>query len=262
MAVPLLVRLQSYMDPLFLLSISIAYLPLTLVSHPLLLVTSPSSFRSKWFESFWRVIGPKMAASEVQVDHIEELLSRAAGKVLELGPGAGDQMFHYKPGQIEVLYCAEPNVFLHGLLLQAAEKNGLGKKLVALEAGAQPASLLPALKQAGVISSTTSSLPEDGVFDTIVAVKSLCSAPQKQLAATVAVVQALLKPGGEFLFFEHVENNADSITKSYVWFIDWIWPVFMGGCRLTGKLDRVVLGMGGWDERKITTTDEFKGHEV
>ncbi|OAG35391.1 hypothetical protein AYO21_10463 [Fonsecaea monophora] len=262
MAVPLLVRLQSYFDPLVLLSISIAYLPLTLLSHPLLFVTSPSSFRSKWFENFWRVIGPKMAATETQINHIEEVLSRASGKVLELGPGGGDQMFHYKPGQIEVLYCAEPNVFLHGKLREAAEKHGLGKKLVALEAGAQPGSLLPALKKAGVIPSTASTLPENGVFDTIVAIKSLCSAPQKQLAATVAVVQALLKPGGEFLFFEHVENNADYITKSYAWLIDWIWPVFMGGCRVDGKIDRVVLGMGGWDERRVVTTGEFQGYEV
>src|ERR1700744_4609053 len=118
MGVPLLVRIQSYLEPLYLLSISIAYFPLTLLSHPFLLLTSPSTFRSKWFENFWRVIGPKMAASELQINHIEELLSRAKGKVLELGPGAGDQMFHYKPGSIAMLYAAEPNAFLHGTLVE------------------------------------------------------------------------------------------------------------------------------------------------
>ncbi|EXJ62755.1 hypothetical protein A1O7_03194 [Cladophialophora yegresii CBS 114405] len=203
-----------------------------------------------------------MAANEVQVKHIGELLSGAHGKVLELGPGAGDQMFHYKAGQIEMLYAAEPNAFLHGKLCEAAEKYGLRSKMVTLEAGAQPGSLLPALKGAGLIPSTTSSLLDEGVFDTVVAVKSLCSAPQKQLAATVAVVQALLKPGGEFLFFEHVDNSTDAITISYAWLVDWIWPVFMGGCRLNGKLDKVVLGMGGWEERTITTVGDFKGHEV
>ncbi|KAK5458159.1 hypothetical protein LTS15_004238 [Exophiala xenobiotica] len=261
MGVPLLVRLQAYIEPLFLLSISVVYLPITLLFHPLLLITSPSSFRSKWFENFWRVIGPKMAASEIQIDHIEELLSQAHGTVLELGPGAGDQMFHYKKTQIDTLYGAEPNAFLHPRLIEMAEKELWGK-FIPLEAGAQPGSLLPALKKAGLILSTTSSLPEEGVFDTIVAVKSLCSAPQDQLAATVAVVQALLKPGGEFLFFEHVENNTDSVTMSYAWLVDWIWPIFMGGCRLKGKVDKVVMGMGGWEERKITTIGDFKGHEV
>ncbi|KIW71178.1 hypothetical protein PV04_03374 [Phialophora macrospora] len=262
MGPPILVRLQTYLDPLFLLSISLFYFPITLLSHPFLLLTSPSSFQSKWFENLWRVLGPKMAANEVQVKHIEELLSRAHGKVLELGPGAGDQMFHYKAGQVEVLYAAEPNSFLHGKLGEAAEKYGLGSKIVTLEAGAQPGSLLPALKEAGLIPSIASSLPEEGLFDTIVTVKSLCSAPQEQLAATVAVIQALLKPGGEFLFFEHVDNSTDTITISYAWLMDWIWPVIMGGCRLNGKLDKVVLGMGGWDERTITTVGDFKGYEV
>ncbi|KAL6242728.1 hypothetical protein RBB50_010374 [Rhinocladiella similis] len=261
MGVPILTRLQAYFDPLVLLSISIGYLPITLLFHPLLFLTSPQSFRSKWFESFWRVIGPKMAASEIQVDHIEELLSRARGTVLELGPGAGDQMFHYKPNQIETLYGAEPNTFLHPKLIEVAEKKLWGK-FIPLEAGAQPGSLLPALKKANLLPSTASSLPEEGVFDTIIAVKSLCSAPQSELAATVAIVQALLKPGGEFLFFEHVENNTDSITMSYAWCIDWIWPVFMGGCRLKGKVDKIVLGMGGWEDRNITTIGDFKGYEV
>ncbi|KAJ9612277.1 hypothetical protein H2200_003874 [Cladophialophora chaetospira] len=203
-----------------------------------------------------------MAANEVQVVHIGDLLSRAQGKVLELGPGGGDQMYHYKPEQIEKLYAAEPNAFLHKTLVEAAEKKSLGGKIVVLDAGAEPGSLLPALKKAELIPSTSSTLPEEGLFDTIVAVKSLCSAPQSQLTAAVAIFQALLRPGGEFLFFEHVDNSTDSITMAYAWLVDWLWPVFMGGCRLDGKLDKVVLGMGGWDERQISTVGDFKGHEV
>ncbi len=87
MGVPPLVRLQAYIEPLFLLGISVFYFPMTLLSHPFLPLVSPSTFRAKWFENFWRVIGPKMAANEVQVEHIGELLSRAHGKVLEVGPG-------------------------------------------------------------------------------------------------------------------------------------------------------------------------------
>jgi SAM-dependent methyltransferase len=262
MGAPLLTRLHAYIEPLYLLIISIFYFPVTFFSHPLTLFFSPSKFRSIWFGNFWKVIGPKMAASEIQVNHIEELLSQARGKVLELGPGGGDQMFHYKPGQITELHAVEPNAFLHATLLQAAKEHGLGSKIVILEAGAEPGSLLPALKKAHLIPSTTSSLPDNGVFDTVVAVKSLCSAPRRQLAATVAIIQALLKPGGTFLFFEHVENNSDRTTMAYAWLVNWIWPLFMGGCRMDGKLDKVVLGMGGWDERRITTTGDFKGYEV
>jgi len=262
MSVPVLVRLQSYSDPWVLISLSFIYLVVTFLSNPFLLLTSPSTFRSKWFDNFWAVIGPKMAATPAQVNHIGDLLSRAHGKVLELGPGGGDQMYHYNPGQIERLYAAEPNAFLHSKLLQMAAKHELAGKLVPLEAGGQPGSLLPALKKAGLLSSTTSALPDQGVFDTIVTIKSLCSLPQNQLTATIAVVQALLKPGGQFLFFEHVNNNTDSITGWYVWLMDLLWPALMGGCRLDGKVDQVIQGMGGWDDRRISTVGDFQGHEV
>lgn len=199
-----------------------------------------------------------MAASPVQVDHIESLLKRAHGTVLELGPGGGDQMYHYDSTRIKRMLGAEPNGFLHAKLQQKATEAGI-EPYFAIEAGAQPPSLLPALKSAGVV---TGNLPDDGIFDTIVAVKSLCSAPQDQLYETVAVIQALLKPGGEFLFFEHLRNNDDRITQTYAWVVDRVWPMLMGGCRLDGKLDKVLMGMGGWDERDLHTIGEFKGHEV
>ncbi len=255
-------RLVNYVEPFMLFGISVVYLPITLFLHPLLLLTSPSAFRAKWFDAFWRVIGPKMAMSPLQVDHIESLLSRAHGTVLELGPGAGDQSFHFKPEKIRKMYGAEPNEFLHDKLLQKSKDAGLGGKYKALHAGAEPGSLLPALMKAGLIPSNSSGLPSEGVFDSIIAVKSMCSAPQKQLPATMAVIQALLKPGGEFLFFEHLGNKNDRITQGYAWLVNWVWPVFMGGCMLNGNLDDVIMSMGGWAKRDIETTGENKGYEV
>jgi SAM-dependent methyltransferase len=255
-------RLAAYTEPLILFGISLYYLPLTALFHPFLLITSPSAFRSKWFEAFWRVVGPMMAASPLQVDHIESILSRAHGTVLELGPGGGDQSYHLKPEKISRMYGAEPNTFLHDLLLQKSTDAGLGGKYTPLQAAAQPGSLLPALMAAGLIPSNSSGLPPEGVFDSIIAVKSLCSAPQAQLPATIAVIQALLKPGGEFLFFEHLGNNTDLITQGYTWLMDWVWPAVMGGCRLDGKLDAVINGMGGWAKKDIRPIGEYQGYEV
>jgi SAM-dependent methyltransferase len=203
-----------------------------------------------------------MAASPLQVDHIESLMSRAHGTVLELGPGAGDQSHHLKSDKILRVYGAEPNAFLHDLLLEKSKGAGLGGKYTPLTAAAQPGSLLPALMAAGLIPSNSSGLPPEGVFDSIIAVKSLCSAPQAQLPATIAVIQALLRPGGEFLFFEHLGNNSDIVTQGFAWLMNWVWPAFMGGCRLDGKLDSVIMGMGGWAKRDIRTTGEYKGCEV
>jgi SAM-dependent methyltransferase len=258
--VSLKARLLAYFEPTLLLLYSALYIPYTLLFSPHLVIR-PSAFRAKWFENYWLFLGPKMAASPLQVNHIDELLSRAQGLVLELGPGGGDQMYHYNASQIKMMYAAEPNGFLHEKLYVKAHEAGIGS-YNALEAGAQPTSLLPALRQAGLITSTTGTLPDEGIFDTIVAVKSLCSAPQNQLHDTAAVIQALLKPGGEFLFFEHMGNNEDTITRTYAWIADLVWPMLMGGCRLDGQLDKILLGMGGWDDRKLQTTGEFKGYEV
>src|SRR2546421_7924341 len=215
MGLNLKARWTAYTEPLYLLSISLLYLPVAALCHPFLLLKSPSAFRSKWFEVFWRAMGPKMAAAPLQVDNIESLLSRAHGVVLELGPGGGDQSYHFKPEKISWVYGAEPNAFLHDILVRKSEEAGLGGKYTPLTAAAEPGSLLPALTAAGLISSNSAGLPPEGIFDSIIAVKSLCSAPQAQLPATIAVIQALLKPGGEFLFFEHLGNNSDTITQGY-----------------------------------------------
>jgi SAM-dependent methyltransferase len=160
------------------------------------------------------------------------------------------------------MYGAEPNFFLHEKLLANTEKAGLGPgKYEVLDCGAEPNSLLPALKKAHVLPPKAQTLPPEGVFDTIIAVKSLCSAPQEQMPATMAIIHGLLKPGGEFLFFEHLQNENDTLTHIFVWFVNLIWPWFMGNCHMNAKLDKVLVGMGGWAERDLKTIGEHKGHE-
>jgi SAM-dependent methyltransferase len=260
--VSLVVRLKAYLEPLILLAVALVFLPITILTHPFLILTSPSTFRSKWFENLWKLIGPKMAAAPHQVPYIEAVLSRARGVCLELGPGTGDQAHHFKVEKISRMYGAEPNKFLHGPLLAKAAEVGFGKgKYIALECGAQPASLLPALKRAGLLAPNLQSLPSEGIFDTIIAVKSLCSAPPDQMQATMAIVQALLKPGGEFVFFEHLHSDRDLITKIFVWFVNLGWPYIMGGCHLDGKLDKILMGMGGWAARDLKTSPEYQAYQ-
>jgi SAM-dependent methyltransferase len=207
-------------------------------------------------------LGPQMAASPFQVDYIESVVSRAHGVVLELGPGGGDQTHHFKPNMIEKIYGAEPNAHFHLALVAKAKQADLDSRYIPIKAGAQPDSLLPALREAGVLPRNSSSLPEGGVFDSIVTVKSMCSAPQGQLPETMTVIRALLKPGGEFLFFEHLQNDTSLFTQCCAWLFDvFLWPALMGGCRLNGKLDKVIMGMSGW-KKEIENIREYKGHEI
>lgn len=256
-----LARLKSYMEPLILLFASIVYLGITLAQNPFKPFTSLSEFRSKWFSNMWRLIGPKMAATPYQRPYIRDLLSRAKGTVLELGPGTGDQAVHFRPLQITHLYGAEPNAFLHDKLRENSLAVGLNNYTV-LECGAEPLGLVEALRRAGLVAAMGNRLPPDGIFDTIVSVKSLCSADPKQMQATISVLQSLLKPGGEFIFFEHVHNDNDFITRVFVWVVGLIWPYCMGNCHLNSKVDKIVLQQGGWDRKEIRTIDEFQGYEA
>lgn len=185
--------------------------------------------------------------------------------MLELGPGAGDQMRHLievvRTGQVQRVVGAEPNAALHDRLRLNARGVGLNPgegRYVVLEAGAEPASLIPALHKAGLYTSGDG----DGVFDTIICVKSLCSTPQRQLPQILTTIQTLLKPGGEFLFFEHVANDTDWVTMAYVWCLGWVWPVAMGNCHLDGRVDAVVGRIGGWESVDVGNTREFGGWNV
>ena len=202
-----------------------------------------------------------MADSPIQKRYVATLLARAHGTILDVGPGAGDPMFNFKADQITRVYGVEPNVFFHAALRAQAGENGLKDKYIPLEAGAQPHSLLPALERAGILPNKHTSLPEGGVVDTIVAVKALCSVPQQELEETVRVFQALLKPGGEFLFFEHLGNREDRLAWWYAWLLNFVWPAVLGGCQLDGELDQLVRGTPGW-ECEVKNIDEFEGHEV
>lgn len=211
-----------------------------------------------------------MALSPEQIPYISSLASRAKGVVLELGPGNGDQMRHFiqvvQDGNVDRIVGAEPNPSLHTRLKHNAKGVGLDPdkgRYVVLQAGAQPASLIPALHKAGFYPSSGGG---EGVFDTVICIKSMCSVPQRQMEETCNLIYGLLKPGGEFLFFEHVKNETDWITMLYAWLLNWLWPTAMGGCQLDGRVDRVVkqmgTGKGRWDSVDVRDTREFRGWNV
>lgn len=207
-----------------------------------------------------------MALSPEQTPYISGLFGRAKGTVLELGPGSGDQMRHFvqvvQGGRVSRVVGAEPNAVLHEQLGRNARGIGLDPRrggYVVLEAGAEPASLIPALHRAGLYTSESG---DEGVFDTVICVKSMCSAPQDQMVQICTTIQTLLKPGGEFLFFEHVANDRDYITMLWAWLLGWVWPIAMGNCHLNGRVDKVVGQIGGWDSVDVRNTREFRGWNV
>ncbi|KAL9106790.1 MAG: hypothetical protein Q9227_008212 [Pyrenula ochraceoflavens] len=205
-----------------------------------------------------------MATNEDHIAQLDELLSRTHGTVLEIGPGGGDQMVRYKPvaSKITHFYAAEPNAHLHGALLRKMEAAGIPKsKVTIFAAGAESNTLLPGLESAGLIP-TKGRIPEGGCLDTIVTIKSMCSSDPGCLYDTVTVLQGLLKPGGRYLWFEHLRNDRDIVTLWFAKAINAMWSFFLGGCRLDGRLDEVCKQMGGWKEAKTKEMPWFQGYEI
>lgn len=261
-------RLLDLFAPLQLLFYGFLYLPGVILGNPLLLL-HPKRLQSERFGALWKFLGPQMALSPEQTPYISDIFERAKGTVLELGPGNGDQLRHIvnavQQGRVERYVAAEPNKHLHQRLKINAKNVGLDPaagRLVVLEAGAEPSSLIPALHQARLYQNAAGGLHNEGVFDTVIAVKSMCSAPQHQMAEIVSTIHTFLKPGGEFLFFEHVGNTSNVLTMVWAWLLGWIWPLAMGNCHLNGRVDRVVKEVALFDKVDVRNAEEFRGFNV
>jgi SAM-dependent methyltransferase len=118
----------------------------------------------------------------------EALVADAAGDVLEIGAGTGGNLAHYRPA-VTSLTVTEPDVFM----LKRLERR------VAAEA---PSAI--------VLRAPAEDLPfEDDTFDTVVSALVLCGVDDQPRA--VREIRRVLRPGGRFLFFEHV-RSADPAT--------------------------------------------------
>src|ERR1700712_3851281 len=99
------------------------------------------------------------------------LMSPASGVVLDIGPGTGELVHTFKPAQITKVYGPEPAVDMHPALLANIKKAGLEDKYVVLAAGAEPATLIPALAKSGLIKANGGG--NEGLFDTIMCIRVL-----------------------------------------------------------------------------------------
>ncbi|NDJ76926.1 MAG: class I SAM-dependent methyltransferase [Chloroflexi bacterium] len=138
------------------------------------------------------------------------LLARADGSVLEIGAGDGANLPLY-PAKTQITLL-DPNVYLlrHAVPLAAGLRRALPTCVVGV------AEYLPC---------------PDASFDTVVAVHVLCSV-QDQTAA-LAEVRRVLRPGGLFLFLEHVAAPAGTVNRCAQQVLNPGWRMIGDGCQLT-----------------------------
>lgn len=149
------------------------------------------------------------------------LVSQASGEVLEIGFGSGATLPFYDPARVTRLTVVEPS--------QGMNKRAAGR----LAASPVPVTSVPGAGER---------LPfADASFDTVVTCLTLCSVddPPKVLAE----IKRVLKPGGRFLFLEHVLSE-DAGRRKWQHRLTPIQKVVGVGCHLDRDSAAMVRAAG------------------
>jgi ubiquinone/menaquinone biosynthesis C-methylase UbiE len=145
-------------------------------------------------------------------DWRSSLLGGLRGTVVEIGAGTGLNLPHY-PRSVDRLVLTEPDPHMRDRLrTRLAEIGGDAPRAEVVDA---PAEELPL----GTASA-------DAVVSTLV----LCSVPDQ--ASALAEVRRVLKPGGSFVFLEHVHAPEKPRRARWQRRISPAWGRLFGGCRL------------------------------
>ena len=156
-----------------------------------------------------------------------KLFAALPSTVLEIGPGTGGNLRYYRPGTR--LIAVEPNRHMHAALRKAAHRYGLELELRG--EGAEAIGL------------------PDASVDAVVSTLVLCTVPDP--AGTVAEIRRVLRPGGLFVFLEHV--RAGSANPVLSWVQRWTarpWHWFFEGCDVRRDTEDI-LGRTDWAELDI-----------
>lgn len=140
--------------------------------------------------------------------HKRQLLGSVSGTVLEIGPGTGANLDYYPHGIHWI--GVEPNPAMHTYLRDKAAQSGLSAEL--------------RLGQAERLDAPDSSV------DVVVSTLVLCSVGS--LAGSLGEVRRVLKPGGRFIFIEHVAAPQGSTLRTVQNVINPLWHVVADGCNL------------------------------
>jgi ubiquinone/menaquinone biosynthesis C-methylase UbiE len=140
-------------------------------------------------------------------DRRAALAGQAHGRTVEIGAGTGLNLEHYTDA-VDDLTLTEPGPHM-------------AKRLEARVAAS-------GRRTTRVVQAGGESLPfADDSFDTALATLVLCTAPDP--AAVLEEIARVLRPGGRFLFIEHVRSH-DPGTARWQDRLVRVWPYLADGC--------------------------------
>jgi ubiquinone/menaquinone biosynthesis C-methylase UbiE len=157
-----------------------------------------------------------------------ELLGGVWGEVLEIGAATGANLTHY-PSAVSRLVVTEPNASMRARLPEGIE----------------------------AIDASVEELPfEDESFDAVVSTLVLCSV--RDVEAALAEIRRVLRPGGRFIFIEHVASHDPSILR-WQRLANPAWRVMAGNCHLTRDTATSIASAGfAVQHREAAITGVFR----
>lgn len=162
-----------------------------------------------------------LATSNLQSER-RRLLAQAQGHLMEIGAGAGQNAV-YLPPAVKRYVALEPSIpFIRRLRNNRARRNGDFDYLV--------------------LQGKAEAIPHPSdMFDTVVSFLVLCSVIDP--VASLSEIFRILKPGGRFLFFEHVlAERPETFRKQQ--FFNPLWKRIACGCELVRNTPRAIESAG------------------
>jgi len=179
-----------------------------------------------------RVVVPQLVRLAMRSRQLAPYRARAvagaAGRVLEFGIGAGDNLAHYGPA-VRALTGVEPSAALRRMAARRAQGTAFPVEIVDASASALPF--------------------EAGSFDCVVTTWTLCTVADG--SAALAEARRVLKDGGRLLFVEH-GRAPDADVIRWQDRLNPAWSRIAGGCNLNRDIAGLIHGAGFSVERLET----------
>mgnify|MGYP002039402158 CR=1 FL=1 len=151
-----------------------------------------------------------------------ELLAEVKGEVLEVGAGTGANLAYYPSNDVRLLL-SEPD---------DAMRKQLERKVAFIQ---RDDICLTSLKAEKLTL-------DDNRFDYVVASLVCCSVAN--IEASLAEIFRVLKPGGHYIFIEHVAAKKDSKARRWQEWLTPLWRKFAGNCHLNRETEKAMARAG------------------
>jgi len=174
---------------------------------------------NRWFATFWDWMSSHESKPVKKIR--ASIVSQASGRVLEIGSGTGASFQYYIPEAHVV--ATEPDAEM----LKRAARHIDERGITNVELHRAPAEAVPF---------------EAASFDTVVSCLVFCHVDDA--SAALSEIRRVLKPGGSFLFMEHVRSE----NGLWGWLQDRVNPVWRrllgAGCNCNRRTQKAIEAAG------------------